>query len=88
MNYCNVRKKEKDMKLKFVFGKTINLKYDLWMFHLLPILFITRNDTYNDEKAYYFGIGWLIFQCNFIIRLPKKREEETEYVGPATDCQQ
>ena len=67
---------------------TIIRKYDLWMFHFLPILFLRRDDKFDDEKAYYFGIGWLIFQCYIIIRLPKQREEDTEYVCPATDCQQ
>ena len=76
------------MKLKFIAMNTIIRKYDLWMFHFLPALFLRRDDKFDDEKAYYFGIGWLIFQCYVIIRLPKKREEETEYVGPSTDCQQ
>ena len=76
------------MKLKFIAMNTIIRKYDLWMFHFLPILFLRRDDKFDDEKAYYFGIGWLIFQMYVIIRLPKQREEDTEYVGPATDCQQ
>lgn len=76
------------MKLKLITMSTIIRKYDLWMFHFLPALFLRRDDKFDDEKAYYFGIGWLIFQMYVIIRLPKKREEETEYVGPATDCQQ
>ena len=76
------------MKLKFIALNTIIRKYDFWMFHFLPILFLRRDDKFDDEKAYYFGIGWLIFQMYVIIRLPKKREEETEYVWPATDGQQ
>lgn len=76
------------MKLKLITMSTIIRKYDLWMFHFLPILFLRRDDKFDDEKAYYFGIGWLVFLMYVIIRLPKKRQEETEYVGPATDCQQ
>lgn len=82
------------MKIKFIAMNTIIRKYDFWMFHFLPVLFIRRDDKFDDKKAYYFGktyyfgIGWLIFQCYIIIRLPKQRDEETEHVGPATDCQQ
>ena len=76
------------MKLNFIATGTINRKYDSWLFHFLPVLFLRRNDKFDDEKAYYFGIAWIIFQCYGVIRLPKKREEETQYVGPASDCQQ
>lgn len=76
------------MKLNFIATGTMNRKYDSWLFHFLPVLFLWRDDKCDDEKAYYFGNAWTIVQMYVIIRLPKKREEETQYVGPASDCQQ
>ena len=75
------------MKAKLIITTTIRNRYNLWMIHFLPALFLRRNDVFDDEAAYYFGTSWLIFQAYVIIWIKKKREEEPEYVGPATDCQ-
>lgn len=76
------------MKAKLIITTTIMNKYNLWMIHFLPALFLRRDDVFDDEAAFYFGTSWLIFQMYVTIRIKKKREEEPEYVGPATDCEQ
>lgn len=76
------------MKAKLIITTTIRRKWSLWMFHFLPALFLRRDDVFDDEAAYYLGVSWLIFQIYVILRIPKNRTEEPEYVGPATDCQQ
>lgn len=42
-----------------------------WLFCLTPTFFIKREDVFNDEKAIYVGIHWLMFQA-FIILTKKK----------------
>ena len=76
------------MKSKLIITTTIRNRYNLWMIHFLPALFLRRDDVFDDEAAYYLGMSWLIFQMYVRIRIKKKQEDKHDYVGPATDCEQ